>query len=83
MPRMDLSRASAIVTGGASGIGLGIAEALIDQGARVVIADIDEDTLTLDPRAAATVCTDRTRAVVPVHLFGHPAVAPDTPVPRR
>lgn len=32
----------AVVTGGASGIGLGISEALADAGARVVIADIDE-----------------------------------------
>ena len=50
-------------------------------GARIVFADIDDDTLTLDPRAAATACSDRTRAIVPVHLFGHPAELPDVRVP--
>ncbi|HEY3804327.1 MAG TPA: DegT/DnrJ/EryC1/StrS family aminotransferase [Kofleriaceae bacterium] len=49
-------------------------------GARVVFADVDDDTLTLDPRAAATACSPRTRAVVPVHLFGHPAELPDVPI---
>ncbi len=50
-------------------------------GARVVFADIDDATLTLDPRAAASACSSRTRAVVPVHLFGHPAELPAVPVP--
>jgi len=40
----------AVVTGGASGIGRGIAEALIEQGATVVIADIEQSALD---RAAA------------------------------
>lgn len=50
-------------------------------GARVVFAEIDEATLNLDPQAAAAACTDRTRAVIPVHLFGHPATLPTTTVP--
>jgi dTDP-4-amino-4,6-dideoxygalactose transaminase len=49
-------------------------------GARIVFADIDDATLTLDPRAAASACSSRTRAVVPVHLFGHPAELPDVPI---
>ncbi len=40
---MDISGASAIVTGGASGIGAATAELLAARGAKVVIADLQED----------------------------------------
>ena len=40
---MDISGASAIVTGGASGIGAATAELLASRGAKVVIADLQED----------------------------------------
>ncbi len=49
-------------------------------GARIVFADVD-DNLVLDARAAATACSTKTRAVVPVHLFGHPAPLPAVPCP--
>jgi len=43
---MDLSQAKhAFITGGASGLGLGIADALADRGLRVTIADINEEAL--------------------------------------
>jgi dTDP-4-amino-4,6-dideoxygalactose transaminase len=48
-------------------------------GARIVFADIDDSTLVLDARAAATACSDLTRAVVPVHLFGQLAEIPVVP----
>jgi len=48
-------------------------------GARIVFADVDEDSLTLDPRAALAACGAHTRAIVPVHLFGHPATLPVAP----
>lgn len=41
----DLNDKIAFVTGGADGIGFAIAKALIDQGARVMLADINEDKL--------------------------------------
>jgi dTDP-4-amino-4,6-dideoxygalactose transaminase len=50
-------------------------------GARIVFADIDDASLTLDPAAALAGCTPRTRAVIPVHLFGHPAVLSSVPCP--
>lgn len=49
-------------------------------GARIVFADIDDATLTLDPAAALAACSARTRAIVPVHLFGHPATLPRSSV---
>jgi dTDP-4-amino-4,6-dideoxygalactose transaminase len=50
-------------------------------GARIVFGDIDEASLTLDPAAALAACSARTRAIVPVHLFGHPAALPVAPCP--
>src|ERR1039458_3051174 len=44
--------------------------------ARPVFADIDPLTLNLDPPAAAAVVTARTRALLPVHIFGYPAEMP-------
>ncbi|MBJ7332157.1 MAG: DegT/DnrJ/EryC1/StrS family aminotransferase, partial [Solirubrobacteraceae bacterium] len=41
--------------------------------ARPVFADIDPVTLTLDPDAAAAAVTERTTAILPVHIFGWPA----------
>jgi NAD(P)-dependent dehydrogenase (short-subunit alcohol dehydrogenase family) len=41
----DLNGKTAFITGGASGIGLGLAEAFVDQGMNVVIADIEEAAL--------------------------------------
>ncbi|HXT19685.1 MAG TPA: DegT/DnrJ/EryC1/StrS family aminotransferase, partial [Thermoanaerobaculia bacterium] len=42
-------------------------------GATPVLVDVDERTYTIDPRAAAAAITAKTRAIVPVHLYGHPA----------
>jgi dTDP-4-amino-4,6-dideoxygalactose transaminase len=49
------------------------AEAIARVGATPVFADIDPVTLDLDPAAVADVVTQRTKAIVPVHLFGRPA----------
>ncbi len=46
------------------------------EGARPVFADIDPVTLNLDPAAAAAAVTTRTRALLPVHIFGYPADMP-------
>jgi dTDP-4-amino-4,6-dideoxygalactose transaminase len=49
------------------------AEAIARVGATPVFADIDPVTLNLDPAAVAALVTERTKAIVPVHLFGRPA----------
>jgi dTDP-4-amino-4,6-dideoxygalactose transaminase len=46
------------------------AEAIARTGATPVFADIDPATLNLDPEDVAARVTDRTRALMPVHLFG-------------
>ncbi len=49
------------------------ANAPLFEGARPVFADIDPRTLNLDPDAARAAVTDRTTAILPVHVFGYPA----------
>ena len=50
--------------------------AIMMTGARPVFADIDAERLTLDPAAFARAITPRTRAVMPVHLYGQAADMP-------
>jgi dTDP-3-amino-3,4,6-trideoxy-alpha-D-glucose transaminase len=42
-------------------------------GATPIFVDIDPQTYTMDPATLAAAITPRTKAVVPVHLYGHPA----------
>jgi dTDP-4-amino-4,6-dideoxygalactose transaminase len=49
------------------------AEAIARRGATPVFAEIDPDTLNVDPEDVAAKITPRTRAIMPVHLFGRPA----------
>lgn len=41
-------------------------------GARPVLADVEPDTLNIDPRCVEQAITPRTRAIIPVHYAGHP-----------
>lgn len=45
-------------------------EAIALAGATPVLADVSEDTLLIDPADAAKRITDKTKAIIPVHLFG-------------
>ena len=47
--------------------------AVMMSGARPVFADIDPDRLTIDPRAVEAAVTSRTKALLPVHLYGQAA----------
>jgi perosamine synthetase len=52
------------------------ANVVVYERARPVFVDIDPRTLNLDPDAAAAAITGRTRALLPVHIFGYPADLP-------
>lgn len=47
-------------------------EAIVHVGATPVLVDIDPQTYCMDPKRLAHAVNSRTRAVIPVHIFGHP-----------
>jgi dTDP-4-amino-4,6-dideoxygalactose transaminase len=49
------------------------ANVIVHAGAHPVFADIDRDTMNLDPAAVEQAVTPRTRAIIPVHYAGRPA----------
>jgi perosamine synthetase len=52
------------------------ANAIVYERARPVFADIDPVTLNVDPAAVAAAVSERTTALLPVHIFGYPADVP-------
>jgi dTDP-4-amino-4,6-dideoxygalactose transaminase len=48
------------------------AEAISWTGARPVFVDIDEKTFTMNPALVEKSLTTKTKAIIPVHLYGHP-----------
>ena len=53
------------------------ANAVAYTGAKVVTVDIEESTLCIDPEKIKAAITDKTKAIIPVHLYGHPANMPE------
>ncbi len=49
------------------------AEAIVYVGAKPVFVDIQEDTLNINPSLIEDKITEKTKAILPVHIFGHPA----------
>jgi dTDP-4-amino-4,6-dideoxygalactose transaminase len=49
------------------------AEAILYTGAKPVFVDIDDDTMNIDTENIESRITEKTKAIMPVHLFGHPA----------
>lgn len=56
-------------------------ESVLHTGAEPVLVDVREDRPLLDPDAARAAVTSRTAAIVPVHLFGDQADAPEVGLP--
>ena len=52
------------------------ANATLLTGARPVFCDIDADSLCIDPEKIEALITPQTKAILPVHLYGHPANMP-------
>jgi perosamine synthetase len=49
------------------------ANAVLHAGATPVFVDVEPDTLCMDPGKLMSALTPRTKAIIPVHLYGHPA----------
>ena len=49
------------------------ASAIHYTGAKPVFVDVDPETLTMDPEKIAAAITPKTKAIIPVHLYGQPA----------
>jgi perosamine synthetase len=49
------------------------ANCLLYEGARPVFCDVDPVTLNLDPAAAEAALGERTKGILPIHIFGYPA----------
>jgi dTDP-4-amino-4,6-dideoxygalactose transaminase len=52
-------------------------EVITECGATVVFADIEEDYFTIDPQDVQKKITDKTKAIIAVHLYGQPANLPE------
>lgn len=52
---------------------IGTAEAITLTGAKPVFVDIDPETYTMDTTQIEGAITERTKAIIPVHLYGQPA----------
>ncbi len=49
------------------------ANAIVHTGARPVLVDVEPDTHNIDPRKIEKMITPKTKGIVPVHIYGHPA----------
>jgi dTDP-4-amino-4,6-dideoxygalactose transaminase len=48
------------------------AEAALELNAKVIFAEVDKETFTIDPNSIKEKITNNTKAIIPVHLYGQP-----------
>ena len=68
---LDIGRGDEVIT--VANTFIATAEAISYTGARPVLVDCELENYLIDPAAVAAAITPRTRAVIPVHLYGQPA----------
>ena len=68
---LDIGRGDEVIT--AANTFIATAQAILQAGATPVLVDCDPDTYNLDPRRLSGAITSRTKAIMPVHLYGQPA----------
>lgn len=68
---LGLGRGDEVITVGNSFVSN--IDAIVRNGAQPVLVDVEPDTLCIDPGQIEKQINERTRAILPVHLYGHPA----------
>jgi dTDP-4-amino-4,6-dideoxygalactose transaminase len=71
MVALDIGPGDEVIT--AANTFIATSEAITRTGAEVVFVEAEEDHYTLDPARLEAAITPRTKAIVPVHLYGQPA----------
>jgi len=67
---LDIGEGSEVITAANSFIAT--SEAITRAGAKVIFIDCDKDTYNIDINKVEEVITKNTKAIIPVHLYGHP-----------
>jgi dTDP-4-amino-4,6-dideoxygalactose transaminase len=68
---MGIGRGDEVIT--ATNTFIATTEAISQAGATPVLVDVDDRTLTIDPEKTESALTPRTKAIIPVHLYGQSA----------
>jgi dTDP-4-amino-4,6-dideoxygalactose transaminase len=68
---LGIGRGDEVIT--ATNTFIATTEAISQTGAVPVLVDVDDDTLTMDPEKTEEAVTRRTKAIIPVHLYGQSA----------